>query len=75
MYQLTAAGPGGLSRWLAEPSVRAGGYRDDFFLKVMAAARTGGPQILASVLANQRAYLRSALRDLLTMREGQDEAG
>ena len=33
MHQLTPAGRAELDRWLAEPSVRQRGYRDDFFLK------------------------------------------
>src|ERR1700761_6592004 len=39
-----------LARWLNEPSVRTRGYRDDFFLKVMAAAQAGDPALLAAVL-------------------------
>lgn len=73
VYQLTAGGRAELSRWLGEPSVRSGGYRDDFFIKTMVAARSGDPGVLRAVLANQRTYLLSALRDLLTMREDSDD--
>jgi DNA-binding PadR family transcriptional regulator len=39
-----------LDRWLSEPNVRTRGYRDDFFLKVVAAAQAGDPETLAAVL-------------------------
>jgi hypothetical protein len=47
---------------LGEPSVRQGGYRDDFFLKLMAAGRSRDPVAVTGVLARQRAYLLSELR-------------
>jgi DNA-binding PadR family transcriptional regulator len=57
VYRLTTAGRGELDGWLAEPVVRQSGYRDDFFLKLVAAARLG-PQRLGQVIAAQReAYL------------------
>ena len=57
VYRLTAAGERELERWLETPFVRQSGYRDDFFLKLLAASRLGGEQ-LARVLAVQReAYL------------------
>jgi hypothetical protein len=43
-----------LDRWLGEPSIRARGYRDDFFLKVMAAVRSGDPATLTGVLSRRR---------------------
>jgi hypothetical protein len=61
---LTPAGRAELDRWLSEPSVRLRGYRDDFFLKVMAAAQLGDPDLLASVLSCQRAHLLRELRSL-----------
>ena len=73
VYQLTPAGRAELSRWLSEPSIRSGGYRDDFFIKVMAAARAADPTTLPTVLANQRAYLLAALRDLLGMGRERDD--
>src|SRR5919202_807812 len=42
VYQLTEQGRGELERWLSSPLVRQGGYRDDFFLKLLAASRLGG---------------------------------
>src|SRR5215467_944210 len=43
VYEITNAGTSELASWLVEPSPRTAGFRDDFFLKVMAAARTGEP--------------------------------
>jgi hypothetical protein len=62
------AGRAELDRWLSEPSRRARGYRDDFFLKVMAAAHAGDPAILTGVLSRQRAHLLRELRSLADAR-------
>jgi len=64
MHQLTPAGRAELDRWLTEPSVRQRGYRDDFFLKVMAAARLGDPDALTQILRRQRSHLLRELRGL-----------
>lgn len=64
VHRLTPAGRAELDRWLAEPSVRVRGYRDDFFLKVMAAVQAGDPGTLSGVLARQRAHLLKELRSL-----------
>jgi DNA-binding PadR family transcriptional regulator len=64
MHQLTPAGRAELDRWLSEPSVRQRGYRDDFFLKVMAAARLGDPDVLTQILRRQRSHLLRELRGL-----------
>src|SRR5215831_14804536 len=64
VHRLTPAGQAELDRWLDEPAVRAHGYRDDFFLKVMAAARSGDPATLAGVLDRQRAHLLRELHAL-----------
>ncbi|HEY0716169.1 MAG TPA: PadR family transcriptional regulator [Streptosporangiaceae bacterium] len=64
MHRLTPAGRAELDRWLSEPSVRQRGYRDDFFLKVMAAARLGDPDALTQILGRQRAHLLRELRGL-----------
>jgi DNA-binding PadR family transcriptional regulator len=64
IHHLTPAGRAELGRWLAEPAVPARGYRDDFFLKIMAAARSGDPATLPAVLSRQRAHL---LRQLHTL--------
>src|SRR5258705_9622365 len=39
VYAITEAGSAELSSWLGLPSPRTAGFRDDFFLKMMAAAR------------------------------------
>jgi DNA-binding PadR family transcriptional regulator len=64
IHRLTPAGRAELDRWLAEPAVLARGYRDDFFLKVMAAIRSAGPAVLPGVLRRQRACLLRQLHAL-----------
>jgi len=68
VHRLTPAGREELDRWLAEPAIRAHGYRDDFFLKVMAAARSGDQTTLTGVLDRQRAYLLRELHGLAKAR-------
>jgi len=64
VHRITPAGREELGRWLSEPSVRTRGYRDDFFLKVVAAAQAGDPEKLAGVLRRQRVHLLTELRSL-----------
>src|SRR5918912_1717761 len=45
VYRLTQAGRAELEKWLDAPFVRRGGYRDDFFLKLFAAARLGSNRV------------------------------
>ncbi|WP_192579889.1 PadR family transcriptional regulator [Micromonospora sp. AMSO31t] len=73
VYEITAAGRTELDRWLAEPSPRSGGFRDDFFLKVTAAARSGEAAVVRTVLANQRAHLLRELRNLDTLRRRSED--
>jgi DNA-binding PadR family transcriptional regulator len=68
VHRITQAGRDELDRWLNEPSVRTRGYRDDFFLKVMAAAQAGDPAMLADVLRRQRVHLLTELRSLAAAR-------
>ncbi len=68
VHQITQAGRAELDRWLNEPSMPTRGYRDDFFLKVMAAAQAGDPEALAAVLRRQRVYLLTELRSLADAR-------
>ena len=68
VHRLTPAGRAELDRWLAEPAVRTRGYRDDFFLKVMAAARSGDQATLNGVLDRQRAHLLRELHGLAKAR-------
>jgi DNA-binding PadR family transcriptional regulator len=64
IHRLTPAGRAELDRWLAEPAIPARGYRDDFFLKIMAAVRSGDPATLPAVLSRQRACLLRQLHAL-----------
>jgi DNA-binding PadR family transcriptional regulator len=64
VHRLTPAGRAELDRWLAEPAIPTRGYRDDFFLKVMAAVRSGDPAVLSAVLGQQRAHLLRQLHAL-----------
>jgi DNA-binding PadR family transcriptional regulator len=68
IHRLTPAGRAELGRWLAEPAIPARGYRDDFFLKIMAAVRSGDPATLPAVLSRQRAHLLRQLHALADAR-------
>ena len=68
VHHLTDAGRLELERWLSEPSPRQRGYRDDFFLKLMAAVQTGEEQALDGVLSRQRTHLLRELRALAPAR-------
>jgi DNA-binding PadR family transcriptional regulator len=70
VHRLTPAGRAELDRWLAEPAIPARGYRDDFFLKVMAAVRSADPAVLPAVLGRQRAHLLRQLHALAEARAG-----
>jgi DNA-binding PadR family transcriptional regulator len=63
VYRQTPEGREELREWLAEPSVRQSGYRDDSFLKLFVASRRGG-SALREVLRIQR---ESYLRELATL--------
>jgi DNA-binding PadR family transcriptional regulator len=56
-YQLTDAGRTELERWLETPFVRSGGYRDDFFLKLLAASRLGRAELDAVLRVQREAYI------------------
>jgi DNA-binding PadR family transcriptional regulator len=73
VYGITEAGSAELAGWMTSPSPRTSGFRDDFFLKVMAAARAGDPDTVTAVIANQRVYLLRELRNLQQLRP--DHAG
>jgi DNA-binding PadR family transcriptional regulator len=68
IHRLTPAGRAELDRWLSEPVSPARGYRDDFFLKVMAAVRSGDPATLSAVLSRQRTHLLRQLHALADAR-------
>jgi DNA-binding PadR family transcriptional regulator len=57
VYRLTAAGERELERWLEAPFVRQSGYRDDFFLKLLAASRLGEDQLTRVLAVQREAYL------------------
>jgi len=67
VYRITKAGQRELEQWLAEPHVPRG-YRDEFFLKLFAAARVGS-QELASVIANQRTAYQQELAGLTRLQD------
>jgi DNA-binding PadR family transcriptional regulator len=64
VHSLTPAGQAELDQWLSEPSQRVRGYRDDFFLKLMAAVQAGDQAVLDGVLRRQRAHLLQELHSL-----------
>lgn len=64
VHHITPEGRAELRRWLSEPSSRLHGYRDDFFLKLMAATRSGDPAILDGVVRRQRTQLMKELHSL-----------
>jgi DNA-binding PadR family transcriptional regulator len=64
VHRLSPAGRAELDRWLNEPCPRTRGYRDDFFLKVMAAVQARDAATLAGVLRRQRSYLLRELHSL-----------
>src|SRR5919199_4190738 len=53
IYAITDSGRAELERWLRTPSPPAAGYRDDLYLKLLAAARAGA-QELAGVIRRER---------------------
>jgi DNA-binding PadR family transcriptional regulator len=71
VYRLTAAGRRELDSWLDSPFVRQSGYRDDFFLKLFAAARLG-PERLQRVVAIQRQAYLAELAALAELRSNHD---
>jgi DNA-binding PadR family transcriptional regulator len=73
VYRLTKAGRAELQRWLATPFVRQGGYRDDFFLKLFAAARLGVEELEQVTRVQREAYLGelAALAQLRAEHRGQ----
>lgn len=63
VYHITAAGQAELRSWLAAPVTRNHGYRDDFFLKLIASARQGPDQLSALIRAQRQQDLQE-LRSL-----------
>lgn len=67
VYSLTDAGQMELDHWLATPADRAGGFRDELFLKLFAASRRGADDI-RSVVKAQRRHQLTQLRALGELR-------
>jgi DNA-binding PadR family transcriptional regulator len=57
VYRITQAGKRELAAWLETPYVRSGGYRDDFFLKLAAAARLGREPLQRLLRLQRKTYL------------------
>lgn len=73
VYEITAAGRAELDAWLTRPAERPGGFRDDLFLKILAADRSPDGQALPGVLAAQRTHLLGELRDLAELRRARGD--
>jgi DNA-binding PadR family transcriptional regulator len=73
VYRITKKGRRELEQWLGRPFVRQSGYRDDFFLKLLAASRLGRRE-LEQVLRTQRAAYLSELAALSDLRAEHAEA-
>ncbi|GAA3681428.1 PadR family transcriptional regulator [Nonomuraea antimicrobica] len=67
LYQLTRAGATELTGWATAPHVRTGGFRDELFLKLLAATRLGRDTLDAFTAAQRQAYL-SDLAGLAALR-------
>lgn len=57
LYQLTGEGAAELTTWAVAPHVRTGGFRDELFLKLLAATRLGTETLRAFTKAQRQAYL------------------
>jgi DNA-binding PadR family transcriptional regulator len=57
VYRLTQEGERELERWLEAPFVRQSGYRDDFFLKLVAASRLGSDRLRRVLTVQREMYL------------------
>jgi DNA-binding PadR family transcriptional regulator len=67
VYRITKAGQRELEQWLSEPHVPRG-YRDEFFLKLFAAARVGS-QALSQVISDQRTAYQQELAGLTRLQD------
>lgn len=67
VYALTDSGRAELEDWLVTPADRSGGFRDELFLKLFAAARRG-PDDVRAVVRLQRHHQLSQLKALGTLR-------
>ncbi|MEV1177652.1 PadR family transcriptional regulator [Nonomuraea sp. NPDC049784] len=67
LYQLTSEGAAELTGWATAPHARAGGFRDELFLKLLAATRLG-PEALRTFTGAQRQAYLSDLAGLTRLR-------
>jgi DNA-binding PadR family transcriptional regulator len=67
LYRLTREGAAELMNWATSPHVRSGGFRDELFLKLLAASRLGTDTLTAFVTA-QRQTLLADLAGLTRLR-------
>lgn len=72
VYAITARGRDELARWLGTASAPATGYRDDLFLKLLAAARTDAATVRA-VARRERAALLAELHGLRALARSGDD--
>lgn len=72
IHEITEAGQDELRRWMHEPTTRTAGYRDDFALKVLAAALHGVPEIRRVCDLQRRARMQE-LQALYALREDQPD--
>jgi DNA-binding PadR family transcriptional regulator len=72
IHEITDAGRQELARWIAEPTERTAGYRDDFAVKVMAAALHGVGAV-RQVCDAQRQARMAELQALHALRDGESD--
>src|SRR5262249_38729298 len=68
VYAIPDAGRAELDQGMPAAPPRTSGFRDDFFLKMMAAASPRAPATLTAVLRAQRTFLLQELRNLDQLR-------
>lgn len=73
VYSITSAGQRDLDTWLAEPTTRAAGYRDDFILKVLAAGRRGSDDLQRVCVVQRDARLAELQTLRATRRSHRDD--
>jgi DNA-binding PadR family transcriptional regulator len=72
IYAITDSGAAELRRWLHTPSPPGGGYRDDLYLKLVAAARAGEAE-LAGVIRREREGRLAELHALGQLAAGESD--
>jgi DNA-binding PadR family transcriptional regulator len=72
VFTLTPDGVAALEAWLLSPTVPRRGYRDEFFLKLLAAAGRGESELLA-LISRQRTALTAHMSGLVEARRAAGE--